>query len=307
MGQADMMTRRYMADPERFADAFNYAIYGGRHVVDAGELAPLDPVGSAETPGGRRVERRRDGLRLWAAMRDGRAAYALLGVEDQTRPSAAMPARLMLYDAIAYADQVDELARRNRSEGALGPDEWLSGLRGDDRLLPVVTLVVHFGPGPWEGATSLHAMLGECDRGLLSHVPDYRMNLVSPASMEEGDFRRFETELGLVLGYIRYSGDKRGLVDYVRGEARFRSVGAQSVELINALTDSRLEVPRGEERVDMCKAIEDMREDARNEGARENLVRNVRSLMESMGWTGWEALDALRVPEAERAGVIAML
>ena len=109
------------------------------------------------------------------------------------------------------------------------------------------------------------------------------------------------------MGYIRYSGDRGRLADYVRGEARFRGVGAQSVELINALTDSRLEVPRGEERVDMCKAIEDMREDARNEGARENLVRNVRSLMESMGWTGWEALDALRVPEAERAGVIAML
>ncbi|MDO4806086.1 MAG: hypothetical protein Q4A07_02435 [Coriobacteriales bacterium] len=202
MGQVDMATRKYMADPERFADAFNYAIYSGRHVVDAGELSPLDSVSSAKTPKGKLVERRRDGLRLWTAMSDGRAAYALLGVEDQTKPNAAMPVRAMLYDAIRYADQVDELVRSNRSEGVLASDGWVSGLRESDVLLPVVTLVVHFGPEPWGRPTSLHAMLGQCDGELLSYVPDYRMNLVSPESMCEEDFRRFETELGLVLGTL---------------------------------------------------------------------------------------------------------
>ncbi|MDO4808084.1 MAG: hypothetical protein Q4A07_12660 [Coriobacteriales bacterium] len=74
MGQADVMTKRYVADPERFADVFNYAIYGGRHVVDAGELSTLDPVSSVKTPKGKSVERRRDGLRLWAAMRASAAS-----------------------------------------------------------------------------------------------------------------------------------------------------------------------------------------------------------------------------------------
>lgn len=311
MGQVDVMSKRYMADPERFADAFNYAIYGGRHVVDAGELLPLDPIASARTPKGKFVERRRDGLRLWAAMRDRRAAYALLGVESQTKPSAAMPVRAMLYDAIAYADQVDELARANRGDGSLAPDEWVSGLHAEDKLLPVVTLVVHFGAEPWDGPASLHAMLGACDGELLSHVADYHLNLVSPATVGKGGFLRFETELGLVLGYIRYSGDRDLLADYVDRERRFRSVGAQSVELINALTDSRLEVPQGGETVDMCKAIEDMREDARNEGieqgARETLLSNVRSMVKNLKISAQQALDALDVPEAERARIISML
>ena len=311
MGQADVMTKKYMVDPERFADVFNYAIYSGRHVVDAGELSPLDSSSSAKMPKGKFVERRRDGLRLWSVMRDGHAAYALLGVEDQTKPSSAMPVRVMLYDAIAYADQVDELVRNNRREGVLASEEWVSGLRKSDVLLPVVTLVMYFGSGSWDGPTSLHAMLGGCDEELLAFVPDYRINLVSPESMCEEDFRSFETELGLVLGYIKYSKDKRRLREYVHGEVRFRSVGVQSVELINVLTDSRLKVPRREEKVDMCKAIEDMREDARNEGieqgARETLLRNVRSLMESVGWTKQEALDMLKVPESEQAGIIAML
>ena len=128
-----------------------------------------------------------------------------------------------------------------------------------------------------------------------------------PPRWRRGDFRRFETELGLVLGNIRYSRDRGRLADYVRGEARFRGVGARSVELINALTDSRLEVPRGEERVDMCKAIEDMREDARNEGARETLVRNVRSMMKNLRISAEQALEALDVPQSERATYIAML
>ena len=42
-------------------------------------------------------------------------------------------------------------------------------------------------------------------------------------------------------------------------------------------------------------------------GATSNLLENVRSLMESVGWTAQQALDALRVPADDQARYIQML
>lgn len=97
--------------------------------------------------------------------------------------------------------------------------------------------------------------------------------------MGTDDFRRFETELGLVLEYIKYSKDREKLRGLVAGDARFTSVGAESALLINVLTDSRLEIDPGEEGVDMCKAIEDMRNEAMDEGRREGALKTLSELV----------------------------
>jgi hypothetical protein len=61
----------------------------------------------------------------------------------------------------------------------------------------------------------------------------------------------------------------------------------------------------------MCRISEEIFnegvEQGIEQGARDNLLENVRSLMESVGWTAQQALDMLRVPESERPGIISML
>lgn len=321
MGKADLAARRYLADPARFADAFNYAAFGGERVVRPEGLRQIDSAVVTALPGGEDVERRRDVARLWQAMVDDRAAYALLGIESQADVHYAMPVRCMLYDALSYAGQVDALGRARRREGGgrRTGAEFLSGMGADDRLLPVVTLVVHFGAGPWDGELSLHGMLGDRDERLLALVPDYRVNIISPALMDGQDFRRFETELGLVLEYIKYSGDKERLRRLVAGDPRFQGVGAETARLINVLAGSHLSICTGEETVDMCNAIEDMRNEALLQGieqgieqgvargARDKLLENVRSMVRNLKITAQQALDVLDVPESERPGIIAML
>ena len=281
MGKTDVMVRQYMSDPERFADAFNFAAYGGERVIDPNALRPLDTelLHSAMESGGPVGERRRDGLREWQVMRDERAAYALLGVEDQTHVDYAMPVRCMLYDALSFMDQVDGLKRKNRRSGDLRSDEWLSGLRKSDTLLPVATLVIHFGANAWDGSLSLSGMLSTADERLMRLVPEYRLNLLSPASLDADDLSKFRSELGLVLGYIRYAHDKDELMAYVRGDERFHDVELDTANLVNELTDSRLEYRSGEERVDMCKAIEDMRAEALDRGLEQGILKTLADLV----------------------------
>jgi hypothetical protein len=42
MGRIDLLTNEYMSDNERFADVFNYFIYGGRQVINAEKLHEMD-------------------------------------------------------------------------------------------------------------------------------------------------------------------------------------------------------------------------------------------------------------------------
>ncbi|MBO7675022.1 MAG: hypothetical protein J6S63_08440 [Atopobiaceae bacterium] len=268
MGKADVAAREYLSDPARFADLFNHGAFGGAGLVDPRELRAAD---SASTSGG--SEGRRDLMREWARMEGCGATYALLGVEEQTAGHPVMPARCALYDAMAYAEQVRGIAGRNRREGMPGAasEELLSGVWETDRLRPVVTLVLYLNAGDWGWPETLHDTIGEADPQLMALVPDYRVNLVVPARVSDDELDAYDTELGLALKYVKHSKDGKELGRMVREDARYRSVGADTASFVNAVTGSRLRFEPDDGRVDMCKAIDDMRAESKREGMLEGM------------------------------------
>ena len=314
MGAVDIASRAYLAQPERFADVCNYLIYDGQQVVCPEELRHLDSAGVVPPHGKGRQgvrEGRRDLLRLWEAKCDDHAVYAILGVESQLKVHRAMPVRCMLYDAMAYADQVARIARENRTAGKVRGNDYLSGIGPDDRLLPVVTLVVYFGPDKWDAPLSLGELLAEHDGRLLQYAQDYRMGLIAPAQLKEDDFDKFVTDLGMVLEYVKYSRDRQALDKLVHEDGRFRNMSVDGAELLNLVTGSNLRLTEEEGRVDMCKAIDDMRresiEQGIEQGAERNLLENIRTLTETLGLTALQVMDKLRVPEEDRPRYLAML
>lgn len=46
----------------------------------------------------------------------------------------------------------------------------------------------------------------------------------------------------------------------------------------------------------MCKIMEDLLNEARDEGKKETLLDSIRSLMETMNFSAQQAIDALKVP-----------
>ena len=107
------------------------------------------------------------GVRVYlTAMADEHAAYVILGIENQDEVHYAMPVKNMVYDALEYAGQVRKAASSHRNakdakEHSAG--EYLSGVYKEDRLVPVITLVVFFSAGEWDGPMSLHEMLNVQD------------------------------------------------------------------------------------------------------------------------------------------------
>ena len=209
MGKADVEAKRYLSDPERFADLFNHEIYSGEAVVDPNCLRPTDTVDASV---GR--EEKRDLVREWARKGGDGTIYALLGIEEQTNAHPAMPVRCALYDALSYEGQIRELTKKNRRDGTGGATsvEFLSGLRRDDCLRPVVTLVLYLGADDWTLPETLHGVLGnDVDEHLMALVPDYRMNLVAPARMSDAELDSFTTDLGRALKFVKHSLDGNDL------------------------------------------------------------------------------------------------
>lgn len=332
LGVKDTVTAKYMRQNNVFADAFNYFVYEGEQVIDPDSLEELDtreievPYGGeegAEQP----VQRTRDVIKSVTAMTDQKAAYLVLAVENQSNVHYAMAVRNMVYDALQYAKQVEKAVASHKKSGdykAADSDEFLSGFMKSDHLLPVATLVIYFGPKSWDGPMSIHEMFQASDPKMLSIVPDYRINLIAPAAIEDSDFGKFSSTLKEVLAFIKYSGNRDKLEEVVNSDQEFCTLGRTEVDVLNACVNADLSLNQrldqtGEEVCNVCLAIQTMKDEARadgkavgrnegrNEGRIEALLLTVRNLMQTMGWSAEQTMDNMKVSDADRKALAPFL
>ena len=228
-----------------------------------------------KTDGSHSAQKHRDLLKFAAMMQDSYANYVILGVENQMEVHYAMPVRNMVYDALQYDKQVAMIAADNRrnkrfSSGTMQNNgEFLSGFLRTDKILPVITLTLYFGTEPWDGPLSLREMYSINDSKLLDFVPDYRVQLIQPMTLSEDDFEKFHTSLREVLQTIKYSVDAQKLTEYITQNERMHRLDLSAANVINTVAGIGLEIRQDRGKVDMCKAIEDLKAESREEGRAE--------------------------------------
>lgn len=283
MGYKDTATIKYMEQNDIFADVFNYYIYDGEQVIDPNSLVELDtreigiPYGGKD---GKEIptQKIRDLIRSAAIMTDNRNAYLLLAIENQANIHYAMPVKNMLSDALQYAKQVERLAHDHRISGnsrEFGSDEFLSGIVKSDKLVPVVTLVVYFDTKEWDGPLSLHEMLGETDDRVLTFVPDYKINLIAPASIPDEDFDKFRTTLKEVFSFIKSSRDADKMNELMKKDEKFRQLGRKEVDVLNSCTGAKLKMSENEEVFNVCEAIQELNRRNHEQGVQEGISGTV--------------------------------
>ena len=328
MGYADGTAKEYTRQNDIFADAFNFYLYGGAQTIkpdqlrelDTAELSILPDADSYGKRNGRAAQRYRDVLKSVSAMEDGRAAYLLLGIENQSAVHYAAPVKNLLYDALQYAGQVERRAKAHREERdyqGRKEGEFLSGFYIDDKLVPVITLIIQFSPEPWDGPRSLRDMMDAEDPALLALVPDYPVHLLSPYELTEDENEKFHTSLGDVLTFIKYSKDKEKMLNWLE-DVQF---GRREVDVLNGCVNAKLSVKQDKEAVNVCEAIRQMIEEATEDAVREvkaeaenavreakaeaenalkeNTINSIRNLMANLHLTAEQAISALGISEAD--------
>ena len=198
------------------------------------------------------------------AYTDGDRAYALLCAEFQSTQDVTMPVRVMKYDSLSYAYQLKE--RLNEQAG---------------KLLPVSTIVVNLGRERWKGPTSLHQMFPQVDDFVRKYVPDYSINVFDPYEVDEKIKEMLCTDFRNVVNLFRSSGSKDMLLEmYPKGGTEYLS--HEGVMLVNVCLDMELEEPEEGGQLEMCKAVQDLKESGRREGRKEGLKEGMEKGIEKV-------------------------
>ena len=205
------------------------------------------------------AQKYRDTLKTLAVKTDDRYTYLVLGIENQSHVHYAMPVRNMLYDAMQLEKQVRDLASQHRKEGKNGTsEEYLSGMKKEDRLSPVITLVINFGGKKWDAPLSLREMYGEQPEKVLPFIQDYRVFMIDPMEMSDNDLQKLNSSLREVLAYIKYQRDKARMEKLLNEDSKFSCLETNAALVINAMTNAGIAIDPNKEVVNMCEAIRQM-------------------------------------------------
>lgn len=180
----DTVLKEYWRDPRRFADLFNQVLFGGKELLCPEDLSDLDTdlsVNIQEKHGFlTSLRRRRDIVKKTI----GDVDFAVLGIENQHSIHFAMPLRCYTYDVLNYIRQCKEISSKHNLSGDLkSTDEFLSGMKAEDRLNPVFTIVIYYGEVPWNGAKKLSDMM-RLKEAYKPFFNDYTMRLLEVKDTE---------------------------------------------------------------------------------------------------------------------------
>ena len=154
----DQEINAFFKDAHHFACLINTCLYQGQEIVKPQDLMLVDPKIQAYT---------RDVLMLW----NGRYGSYYLGIENQLIENYPMPYRILQYDCLVYKDQMDILEKEHRKKKDLkSSEEFLSGIKASDRLIPCITIVIYYGTRPWQTNFSMKDMFDVKDEHHLIEV-----------------------------------------------------------------------------------------------------------------------------------------
>ena len=268
MGKNDVALSSYFSDPQIFADLFNAWMYGGKQVIDPGSLMTEDSV-QPRPEYARPYKHVRDVVKMY--QKDG-VQLVLLGIENQEQVDYSAPVRIMQFDGADYQNQVRRTEEENRKR--LGLKTGLPAFFREDRIVPVITLILYFGEEEWDRPVRLHDMLAfpKGDTRIKMLVPDYPIHVISVRRNGSAgiDISLLHTELRQVFGFLQLQEDKEGLKRYVEenrpvfsrlssNAALFLAASAHETRLLKGLN-------REEEHYDMCRALDEWYADGVSEG-----------------------------------------
>lgn len=274
MGKKNVVTTKYMSVNERFADAINAGVFHGKQIILPSQIEQIDTASNHVLWNREKTkmevgEQRRDILKTVVYDTN----FCIIGIENQSDIHYIFPVRGMLYDALAYKKQWDDIRAEHREEKDLKGPEWLSGFSKEDRIQAVVTLVVYYGTEPWGAAKDIHSLIdwSGLPEELKEVVPNYSIYLLELNKYENPD--DFKSDLKTVCRFLQSSNDDKKLEQMLleHGE-EFEDVDEDVYEMIGVLGDMgqleevKSKCKKAEGGYDMCKGMDDWLKRMKNEG-----------------------------------------
>lgn len=163
--------------------------------------------------------------------------------------------------------------------------EYLYDFRKEDKIYPVITLVLYWGTKEWDGPTTLHEMMdfgtedlgedGEFTRELKNLIPEMPLHFLDVSKIENTE--QFKTELRPFFELYKRRNDKEAFIQYLQAEDVIQRMDEKSWQTLVDLTESKrlkklIDTKKECEKVGkkgeniVCRALEEFYNDGVNEG-----------------------------------------
>ena len=248
----DRVSKLYFSDPERAREIVRLALKRMSVKAELYDLTIEDPVVSfMDTKIS--MEKLLDKLYKVKLSNDESSTFCLMGLENQSKFDAHMLIRAGITSLLIY--------------------DWKLSLK--EELKPVFIVVLNMSEGEWKGPTRLEDYFSKEDLELLGPLMvNVRMLVIDPYTMEEDEFDSLKTDLELILKIIKYKSDKNAFCSYISSEERFKKLDEVTAKLVAEL----INVDMDGEDDNVCKAIEDLIKDSKEEGRIEGEVNAIYKL-----------------------------
>ena len=248
----DSASKLYFSDPERAREIVRLALKRMGVNAELTNLTIEDPVVSfMDTKIS--IEKLLDKLYKITLSNDESSTFCLMGLENQSKFDAHMLIRAGITSLLIY--------------------DWKLSLK--EELKPVFIVVLNMSEEEWKGPTRLEDYFSKEDLELLGPLMvNVRMLVIDPYTMEEDEFDSLKTDLELILKIIKYKSDKNAFCSYISSEERFKKLDEVTAKLVAEL----INVDMDGEDDNVCKAIEDLINDSKEEGRIEGEVNAIYKL-----------------------------
>ena len=248
----DRASKLYFSDPERAREIVRLALKRMGVNAELTDLTIEDPVVSfMDTKIS--IEKLLDKLYKITLSNDESSTFCLMGLENQSKFDAHMLIRAGITSLLIY--------------------DWKLSLK--EELKPVFIVVLNMSEGEWKGPTRLEDYFSKEDLELLGPLMvNVRMLVIDPYTMEEDEFDSLKTDLELILKIIKYKSDKDAFCGYISSEERFKKLDEVTAKLVAELINVDMDGEDG----NVCKAIEDLINDSKEEGRIEGEVNAIYKL-----------------------------
>ncbi len=112
-------------------------------------------------------------------------------------------------------------------------------------------------------------------------IPDYKIHLIEPNKMQDEDFNKLSTSLRQILLTMKYLNNKEQLQDIVNKDNKFQHLSIDEASVIEVCGNIKLNVKKDEAEVNMCKAIQDMIDEATAKAAEATAKATVKAIIET--------------------------
>lgn len=230
----DITTKMLLEYPDVFADIENVCLFGGKPVIkpDDLELCPQEIV-YKETDG--QIHEHRGDIRM--RLKEKGMELAILHIENQSGVSNVMPLRDMGYIYSDYQNQLRALKEKNRKAGR----HYVMQEIGDDqKLCPVIMLVLYYGTEKWTGPTRLMDMLDipEGDRELWEMViEDHKIHLIDLSRQNDAEVDQYTSDLWYIVKCLKCENDKEKYKNFlIEGAHRKMQHPEAVIDMLTSLT-----------------------------------------------------------------------